>query len=459
MLNNVTVTVGAVAIIIICVLLSMVINFHVTTSTGITSSTVRYDANEQREHHTTTVIPDGQQPIKFYGQNMHSEDIEVSVSLAVSIVTVTILVHRSCCLCFDNVLVSQSLQYTRMIHERFGPDEFLVFFEGRQLQAMLGKHLTCGNLYTTSIPVVLEGKYRLKIVHLRREYDAVNEIILEFPQPHYDIVVDESIWITGLKVDETTESMDTWATIETNNLLDMRTQYFMNPQYQRGNLTISSYVNFTKLPSGCEDHFDFYEWQTFDVVDGKWTIRNNLFTPEVLTNLLNGKRIVFVGDSHTRLIAGTFAEYCCGVNEHHNFAFSQRESFELKYPISSTTCSDLSIRYIANDFCDFPILSLEVDVLFLNCGHHPASMYHFKYQTFETLIREVVANIEDRDLEENVIWMESVVQPLRNDHWPIDVKDWRTPSRLYAFNMISSSIMTAANIPVLPTFSWTLPLV
>jgi hypothetical protein len=82
---------------------------------------------------------------------------------------------------------------------------------------------------------------------------------------------------------------------------------------------------------------------------------------------------------------------------------------------------------------------------------------------YQDIIRAQIKSQQDggKDLgysPENFVWVESNPQPLRNDHYVQETKDWRTEHRLSMFNDFSNTLFRHHNYTVIDTFSSLLPL-
>jgi hypothetical protein len=153
--------------------------------------------------------------------------------------------------------------------------------------------------------------------------------------------------------------------------------------------------------------------------------------------------ILLSGDSHTRYARNAIDEWCQSKGGCRNFNIDQRDNYYC----------DTSMVPSKGDV-DFPSL------LIFNCGHHPASATHYTFSEYHALVIEAAANLTAKGYTpHNLAWMESNVNPFRNDEWVHGYRDWRTPQRIHIFNRLAAEAFHKEHkFPIIPTFAWTLPL-
>jgi hypothetical protein len=151
-------------------------------------------------------------------------------------------------------------------------------------------------------------------------------------------------------------------------------------------------------------------------------------------------RILFVGDSHSRYARAILEEFCEG-----------------RCPFG--------LDHVESDYCETDRLPAQgdphsPDLVIFNCGHHPASSTHMIFEDYQKLVVETAQRLVAKGYNSsNLVWMESNVNPLRDDPYVHGYRDWRTPQRIHIFNHLASEVMASAHqFKILPTFDWTLPL-
>jgi hypothetical protein len=104
------------------------------------------------------------------------------------------------------------------------------------------------------------------------------------------------------------------------------------------------------------------------------------------------------------------------------------------------------------------------DYVVLNCGHHPASGAHWTYEEFNHSMNLLVRGIHSleamRETPQLLFWLESTAQPLRQDFWVFEKKDWRTWHRLLLFDALAKDafVRYQLKIRILPAFDSTMSL-
>ena len=211
---------------------------------------------------------------------------------------------------------------------------------------------------------------------------------------------------------------------------------------------------------------------------------------------LQGKKILFIGDSHMRGLASTFLYHTCGFKEPASRFESTRkvddkdvEYFEksLKkqdhwkfvkqnpkcesHPddescnLFSKACMNTQISYLGEHSCAIGAVEYfsEFDHVIMNCGHHPAASMHFTYDHFEETVRyflEGALKVQKQKTEIKFYWLENCAQPIRADHFVHDFKDWRTTHRLIVFDSIAKDYISRLGLQmaIVPAFQSTLAL-
>lgn len=126
-----------------------------------------------------------------------------------------------------------------------------------------------------------------------------------------------------------------------------------------------------------------------------------------------------------------------------------------------TGCNGLRVSYLANMLCENSSAAFAegYDYIIINCGHHPAAAEHFTYADYTSKVKEFIGNFKQIQ-KTRLFWLENTAPPIRQDHWVIEKKDWRTYHRLVLFNTIAMHEARGLNasLTVLPAFRSTLAL-
>ena len=259
----------------------------------------------------------------------------------------------------------------------------------------------------------------------------------------------------------------------------------------------------------CARDIDLYDWNR-KICTPNYVPRTDIFGEEVnehrpnVTNTrprddkLIGKKILFVGDSHMRGLADLFLYHTChfaiphinwnqtrapldpedklqptGAYLEMSFltkaadAFKQNCNFPTNDPrcqLFDRGCTDMTFAYLGAMYCQPSIAkyAANFDIVVLNCGHLPASAAHFTYMSYQSAVVNLMKKFKEDDVlaHSQVLWLENTAQPLRQDKYTFEYKDWRTYHRLIMFDAIAKSQIHNTDVPIsiVPAFFSTLAL-
>lgn len=340
-----------------------------------------------------------------------------------------------------------------LIDKYLGPDELLIDIQGKTLQSFIPQYHSCGN-YSQTFHITLEGVYHLTLLRLRSQYVAINELVLEFPHVETEYLVSE--WMefkgTGRKDPVCGEEggfAGYWQATAKNQALQsgifdkldlaQQTTPFTTIRREKNfdnivvpmlnDFHLQSFVNISSHSSEthCADVVDEYEW-----------IRGSCPWQEYHADDKdrNAYEVTISGDSHLQRLSMRLNEYLGKVVN--------------VFTDDSSLCKTLPQRNadkIANTW------------LFANCGHHPAAYNHYSIARYiETIVNFVRMLRQENYSDKNFVWIESNPLPIRQDHFVIDMKDWRSLHRVKLFNIIAEDILRASGFSnILRTFQMQLP--
>ena len=350
------------------------------------------------------------------------------------------------CSSFEQMNLSTGAETNNFLRSRFGPDEMLLFVEGPSIQTFLFRQQNC-TFYDRKFNIPIEGDYRIKVAFIRGNYSALNELVDLCPQADFDIVLDtqihfaKSVWAPSTK-----ELVGYWfhKTPELS-LLKNKTIHLDPKKFER-NLPISSWVNLSSNPVtyvdgdqlySCAENISNYEWKLTSSTDREQVV----LTSTQGSAILSGKRIMVIGDSHARTLSVQLMSWACNAtlpNLRHQGTF-------YTVPMNASLCAGYHISFHHELYCgpkSIPPLG-KYDLVVANCGHHPASASHSTYEEYTDMVKRLADEAISKGYNNQTFaWLESVPQPLRNDRWFIDYKDWRTYHRLDLLNQFARTIMT-----------------
>ncbi len=383
-------------------------------------------------------------------------------------------------LCDNPELDSQSLLLSRetvtdfLIRDHLGPDEMYVLVEGKSLLGLSLLLESCRK-YKASFHVEQNGVYHVKINRIRSQYASVNERGDFFPMMHPEYVLSEWVELEGtanaqndkIRHDSCQKSLPGgWSRI---SQLKNDTHSSLFDSFQSANETRPISVHGGKLDrviplesfveidrnqnvTGCVVTVDNYEWRP--AAGCTWSTTN----VEEASKLLSHKKILILGDSHSRELIQSFIHHWACKSGQGDFIYTQFLT-KSEYRNDSIHCPGLLIEHKDGQFCDLiDPRDTSYDLVVANCGHHPASDDHWSLQKYSNTVTHMLIDaMKNNFTNRNLVWMESPPQPLRQDHWVIDSKDWRTLHRLTLFNDFSNRLFARHNFSVLYTFQPLLP--
>jgi hypothetical protein len=339
------------------------------------------------------------------------------------------------------------------VDKYLGPDELLIDIQGKTLQSFVPQYHSCGN-YSQTFHITLAGVYHFNLIRLRSKYVAINELVPEFPHVETEYLISEWMEFVGTErkepfCGEEGDFSGYWQATGNNialkngvfddlKLAEETTPYItVRRENNFGNIEVpmingyelKSFVNISShaAESRCADVVDQYEW-----VPGPcpW----QLYAPN------NPKRgayeIVLSGDSHLQRLSYGLKDYL----DHVVDVFTDDTSLGKALPHRDANQK-------ANTW------------LFANCGHHPAAHNHFPINKYvETIVNFVRLLRDEQYSDKNFVWIESNPLPIRQDHYVIENKDWRTLHRIKMFNIIAEDILRSSGFTnIVRTFQESLP--
>jgi hypothetical protein len=343
-----------------------------------------------------------------------------------------------------------------------GPDEIYAQVQGYALYGFLMRYLGCGT-YAGSFYIHYPGAYHIQITRMRSHFSAISEMVNEFPRINMEVAVSEWVQLVGLEgsakdlaqscrrespgawVEKSVvKSLHTPGSVERNPLFasvqaanlskELVFRSFISEDHSRM-LPLKSFVEIGSdhRNKSCFMVVNNYVWQP---VGCGW----KYYTAKEAGHILNGKKIAFVGDSHSRELRLALNHWACGEG-----ACGSYESVHEQ----NTYCENVNEKLMLNGF-----------ITVFNCGQWPASQDHMSFKAYtDTLHRTMNKATGDGLNGHNMLWVQTNPQPWRQDHWPIDFKDWRTLTRLQLFNDYTDIMMTKRNLSVIYSFRPLIPLI
>ena len=315
--------------------------------------------------------------------------------------------------CQNYTLQREHDLYSKYIQQHIGPDEILVYVEGRTLETFSPEYCSCNHyrafFSVSSSSSLLADEYRVKVSLIRTNYSALNEMDLTFPLVLNYILFDQTITFPYIF-----PSSCEWKWTAKSVIGDKHLKFELEKHpitlnvsgkdFGRGNLVLSTFVrvsNKLKMTDSlsvihdCPQQLDRYSWgykRNDEPCKNRGVIDSASFSRALALGtqlsyidvkeaalILNGHKIEFSGDSHMGL-SGYLVEWSCGKTFGH-----QQSTFTRQNGALQSSCPNI---YVNRDWwasCEFPLgLAKDntYDIIFINCGHHPAGFLHWSFSRY-----------------------------------------------------------------------------
>jgi hypothetical protein len=206
-----------------------------------------------------------------------------------------------------------------------GPDEIIMQLEGSSLQTKVAISQNFCNEYYQIFQVPLGGLHNLKVYRIRKHYEAARELN-KFPKMVYEEFLNVFIELPVYYPKPCSDSLNGYWVSRwdrfTNAPINIR-QRCLTSNERRGlrmNTNVLVSANYGKVR--CAYDIDLYSWNrhicssTYDASKQSFgeeinEHRNNFTSMVPPDNKLQGKRVLFVGDSHVRGLADLFLYHVC----------------------------------------------------------------------------------------------------------------------------------------------------
>ena len=401
------------------------------------------------------------------------ETARVVLGTISSLPHLSIRIKRKGCTVYDHLKISNHAETTGLVHKHVGPDEIIVFVEGPSIQALIANYKGC-NTYAVHFEIPVAGTYRLKVVHLRGNYSAFNETNENTPEMLYDVLVERPVYFEKVLRTQAHGKAGVgggpacgghWVARQSDQALYNESVLVYEDaqrKFLRG-LPLHSWVRLsTTAPlrdvngrkATCADDTNNFDWVVSNTSEAAAVL-----TPTAAGQIMTGKRILFIGDSHTRTLMTHFMRWACGVN----FPVVKHINTQISIPDTASRCAGLHASYVVEYFCatrTLPALKAH-DFVMVNCGHHPAAgLGRYPLKDYKEIVRNLLDTAVSKGFNNsNFAWLESVPQPLRYDEWFRGYRDWRSYHRLNVYNYEANKLVTKANFSIVHAFSALMPFI
>jgi hypothetical protein len=264
-----------------------------------------------------------------------------------------------------------------------GPDEIIIQLEGSSMQTKVAISQNFCNEYYQIFQVPLGGLHNLKVYRLRRHYEAVREQN-KFPKMIYEEFLNSFIEIPVYYPEPCVDSLNGYWVSRwdrfTNAPINIRQRCLTSNERRGLRLSTNVLVSATYGKTRCAYDIDLYSWNR-QICSEKYDPstqsfgeeinehRNNFTSMAPKDNKLQGKKILFVGDSHMRGLADLFLYHVC--------------KFQIKHVSWNSSFVDLEESdptQVRAPYLEIKFLAKTADAFRKNCNlpanHEQCQLFH-----------------------------------------------------------------------------------
>ena len=196
-----------------------------------------------------------------------------------------------------------------------------------------------------------------------------------------------------------------------------------------------------------------------------WTPYNckmpRVFSPEDARKCMDGKSLHLRGDSHMRQLFNGFLTYACGGKGAIYDTWHSDQCIDDRLLCKGPGFKNICLK---DDSDGTNIGNLAgVDLTVQNFGQHPADgAHHWTFDHYKQQANSLAAKLSGQDKavrKKKFLWHETNAMMFRKDSWIIAYNDWRTNSRIGAYNLHATAKMKELDVGIIPTFRQTLGMV
>eukprot|EP00802_Teleaulax_amphioxeia_P010227 Tamp_10253.p1 GENE.Tamp_10253~~Tamp_10253.p1 ORF type:complete len:581 (+),score=40.33 Tamp_10253:44-1786(+) len=366
--------------------------------------------------------------------------------------------------CNENVAFTRDVVYERMVRTDFGPDEFWLGLEGPELHS-LTLNLRYRGKCTYDLPfyVSIPGVYHLNLVWYRENFVGAREGVAGWLPAHLDKPLGERYFVNlSTSFDESETDRMLRHIIRSDHLpvCDLRNS---NQSYVRGRWVYQGTSSRDIFHKGSDP---IYHRAVGDSRLHTWVrLENFAWMPDECTlpiisqnraaQCISEKKVLFEGDSHIRMLYNTVLTYVCGQQKEWS-GWNSQCGGSCKKGGMDTICMRKDGTASGASFMDTSGL-----LTFINFGQHFCDgERHRSFRDYQRHVDALVQKIRKLDptSRAKVIWHETNMIPLRKDAWIRGYGDQRTNIKIALYNRYASNQMKSVGVPIIPSYSITLPL-
>lgn len=362
--------------------------------------------------------------------------------------------------CNEHVAFTKDAEYESLIRQRFGPDEFILNLEGPELHGLNANLQYRGNCtYDLPFEVSTAGLYHVNLVWCRENYVGAREGVLGWLPDHLDKPLGERCFVRlgNTKYSEEVlrrhlKRQKTVCDLRSSNYTYMRGRWVFQgsnaskifhagpvPLYHRhvGDSRMHTWVRLEE-----------YAWMPTSCDLPKMSAKGAM-------HCLQGKRILFEGDSHMRMLYNALLTYVCGPQKEWS-GFDSQCGRACKQGHMQNVCMKKDGTAARESFAN-----ASMDLTIINFGQHFSAGYaHKTFREYQLRVDQLATKIKSLSPAQRrtIVWHETNMMPLRKDMWIQSYGDQRTNTKIAAYNLYASAEMQKLGVPIIPSFIQTLPL-
>ena len=344
--------------------------------------------------------------------------------------------------CWDSTVQLQGIRL------KLGPDEFMFTLEGNEiidigaaLQYVVETNRKgyCNDAYRAHIQWRIPGSYSVRFLHTRENFAALDETKIKWPMNNFDRPLGNMIVNLGGDVSDTTQ--------RTNCAADQIGNGRFVWQGQGSPLLFPAKM-FGFPYRGPTEKKCFHPLLRVNPLHYKWVPYEcsfSAFSRKDAAECLASNKIRFYGDSHFRRMFNILMNYACNLDDAALKKWGTTQCLEGAH--GSCRNIDVCMKH------DETISTVPKDKdawIIMNTGQHPADgHHHWSLRKYREHINDLAGSSHSK-----IVWVNSPsVGGFQKSSWLVSYKDWRTYSRLRAFNMISEDAFRKAGVPVISYFA------
>jgi hypothetical protein len=370
------------------------------------------------------------------------------------------MIRKSIFYCSEDTFFSADPEYTLYVRSYLGPDEMSFTLEGPEIIDLVPNLQYLGSCsYLFEFEVKLPGRYHLNLIWNSENFrGAVDIASYGWLPKHYDLPLGYSVFLDFGSLKHSSSLIDTLGMTKCN-LRDKSYNYVHGSWIYTDSDSLNMFHEPRSLTSDPAETIATRGADLRTVINiskYSWVARKCVlkkYNQESAARCLDGKRVLFHGDSHMRQLRNSLMLLVCGVALH----------VQVFGCLPSCPSADLSgICAVADGLGKDPTFMMreDVDLTVANFGHHiidgERRLSIRNYQDQVDQLIQKLSKIRNSSLMSKLSWYESNAIPFGKNDWVIGYGDQRTNTKISIMNAYVNSRIRTLGIPIIPSFSPTI---